>query len=391
MSEMSKILFQKELETTKDWLFKTALPLWSGLATDNAKGGFFERLTPEGEILHDARRTRLVARQIYVFATAHSLGWQGPAIERVEHGLAFLMAHCWLNGGKLAASYDPVTESVDARFQLYDYAFTLFGLCAAARALPKRATEFETAAFALLNEIEAHRAASGGYFDQADSLHSNPHMHLLEAAIAWTRISSSPKWTTLAASLVSLCEKHFVDFDCMAIREHFSIDWAVSDGQNPIEPGHLFEWAWLLMDWAPIGASPRSSTLGKQLVHTAETHGVGPYGLAVNEISAAMDTIDARHRLWPQTERIKAHTAICHLANNDAERNASLQKISLCLKNMRLFFAHPVSGQWWEHLSPEGKPVSEPSRASSLYHIVCAISEADKLSQKLNQTSMAVA
>jgi len=40
---------------------------------------------------------------------------------------------------------------------------------------------------------------------------------------------------------------------------------------------------------------------------------------------------------------------------------------------MMRFFAHPVAGAWWEHIDRTGEPIVEPTRASSLYHIVLAI------------------
>lgn len=391
MTEKSQVFFHVELETTKDWLFNKALPLWSTLGTDTNNGGFYERLTPEGIILHDVRRTRLVARQIYVFATAHALGWRGDSLAYIQHGLNYLMSRCRQDDGNLVASLDPATGTANSGFQLYDYAFALFGLAAVVRAMPNRAPAMEKIALELLEIIQSRCATTGGYYDQPDQLHSNPHMHLLEAAIAWGHLSSAPVWHTLCADLVALCVTRFIDSDCQAVREHFDNDWQLSDGPNPIEPGHQFEWAWLLMDWAAINNHPATANLGQQLAQTGENHGIGPLGFAVNEISAQMDIIDGRHRLWPQTERIKAHTALYAQAANESGRILTLNNIAQGLKNMRRFFEHPVQGQWWEHLAPDGTPMHEPSRASSLYHIVCAISEADKLAYRLEQQTMAIA
>lgn len=391
MTEKSQVFFHTELESTKDWLFNKALPLWSKLGTDNANGGFYERLTPDGIVLHDARRTRLVARQIYVFATAHALGWRGDCLAYVKHGLDYLLSRCRQADGNLVASLDPVTGTANSGFQLYDYAFALFGLAAAARAIPNRAAALENIALELLEIIQTRRAHAGGYYDQPNQLHSNPHMHLLEAAIAWGRLSSAPVWHTLCANLVDLCVTRFIASDCKAVREHFDSDWMITSGANPIEPGHQFEWAWLLMDWAGIHNHPATASLGEQLAQTGESHGISSLGFAVNEISADMDIIDGRHRLWPQTERIKAHTALYAQAADEAGRNLALNNAAQGLKNMRRFFEHPVQGQWWEHLAPDGAPMHEPSRASSLYHIVCAISEADKLACRLDQQTMAIA
>ena len=40
---------------------------------------------------------------------------------------------------------------------------------------------------------------------------------------------------------------------------------------------------------------------------------------------------------------------------------------------MRYIDAAPQVGLWREQLRPDGRSPSEPTRASSLYHIVCAI------------------
>jgi mannose/cellobiose epimerase-like protein (N-acyl-D-glucosamine 2-epimerase family) len=56
------------------WLFDRALPLWSDHGVDTKSGGFHERIAQDGTVLDEPRRTRLVARQVYVFATAAELG-----------------------------------------------------------------------------------------------------------------------------------------------------------------------------------------------------------------------------------------------------------------------------------------------------------------------------
>jgi len=52
------------------WLFDHALPLWSERGVDLSAGGFYEKLAQDGSVIEEPRRTRLVARQIFVFATA---------------------------------------------------------------------------------------------------------------------------------------------------------------------------------------------------------------------------------------------------------------------------------------------------------------------------------
>ena len=61
----------------RDWLFRQALPLWAQAGVD-ADGRFVEKLDFDGRpITGLPRRTRVQARQVYVFAEAAVLGWAG--------------------------------------------------------------------------------------------------------------------------------------------------------------------------------------------------------------------------------------------------------------------------------------------------------------------------
>ena len=374
--------FNSELATTKQWLFGSALPLWSTRGTDLVDGGFFERLNPDDTIPLDPRRSRLVARQIYVFAKAHDLGWDGPCAQRIQHGLDFLLGKCMQPDGRLVASVAADGSVIDDSFTLYDYAFALFALAAAARVQTDSAAALEQKALALVEDLDTQRRSPDGrgYQDDPAVLKSNPHMHLLEAAIAWTRSSSNPHWSDMANRLADLCVQTFIDPRCKAVREYFSTDWAPLDSEEHvgIEPGHQFEWAWLLMDWGRIAGRPELLAHARDIYDTGEIYGVSAEGLAVNTITPDRSVRDARHRLWPQTERLKAKTSLVKLAG-EAERDAALEEVSDALVALRRYFDHPIEGAWWEHLGPDGTPAREPTRASSLYHIACALVEADSL------------
>ena len=386
--------FLSELQTSRQWLFEHALPLWSSRGTDLEKGGFFERLNPDATIPDDPRRSRLVARQVYVFSKAHELGWQGPALDRVDHGLDFLLSKCIRTDGRLVASVDANGAVIDDSFTLYDYAFALFALAAASRVRPERAPALEAQALSLLETLDTdHRSPDGrGYQDDVAILKSNPHMHLLEASIAWSKVSQAPRWTALANKLSDLCTQSFIDPACHAVREYFDLDWSPLNGagQVDIEPGHQFEWAWLLMDWASLSGRTELLVQAKRIYRTGEDFGVSAQGLAVNTISTEKSVLDDRHRLWPQTERLKAKTSWVKLADASAAPS-SLNGVSDALVSLRRYFDHPIKGAWWEHLDTDGQPAQEPSRASSLYHIICALVEADSLRPVAESASRATA
>ena len=72
---------------------------------------------------------------------------------------------------------------------------------------------------------------SGGFEESAPPslpLKSNPHMHLLEAALAWIEVSEGAArtpWIALATEIVGLCLTYFVDANTGAVGEYFDYDW----------------------------------------------------------------------------------------------------------------------------------------------------------------------
>jgi len=102
--------------------------------------------------------------------------------------------------------------------------------------------------------------AEAGFYDRPDQktmLRSNPHMHLLECALAWVSLDPDGPWWELAEEIVSLCRRRFVRSSDGALQEFFNADWSArTDASALIEPGHLYEWAWLLIRWQEMGGAP---------------------------------------------------------------------------------------------------------------------------------------
>lgn len=363
-----------------DWLRTTAFPFWAGIGVDRVTGGFVERLTPEGAVIDDPRRARLVSRQIYAFAAAERLGWDGPAREIVRHGLDFLLTRM-MDGPAVAPMWRPGDAAPQIGFDLYDQAFVLFGLAAAAAA-GERPEELGERARAVRDRMIAGWKHPTAGFEESSPrslpLKANPHMHTLEAALAWSAVSDPDGgWAALADEIVELCLARFLDPDTGALREYFDGDWnAVSgDGQDGVEPGHQSEWAWLLIRWGLSRGRDDALSAARRLIGVAEETGVSNQDLAVNELSPDLAVRDGRHRLWPQTERIKAAVAEGWIALDDSDRDGARDRAERATRGLMRFFDHPVAGAWWEHLGPDGTPAAEPTRASSLYHITCAALE----------------
>jgi mannose/cellobiose epimerase-like protein (N-acyl-D-glucosamine 2-epimerase family) len=104
-------------------------------------------------------------------------------------------------------------------------------------------------------------------------LHSNPHMHLFEACLAWNAIDSDPKWRALADEIAGLALSKFISAETGALREFFDDQWNPAPGVagRIWEPGHQYEWAWLLLRWGKLAGRPDAIAAALRMIDLAET------------------------------------------------------------------------------------------------------------------------
>ena len=81
-------------------------------------------------------------------------------------------------------------------------------------------------------------------------------------------------------------------------------------------------------------------------------------------------------RLWVQTEMVKAH-----LAQYEHGDEAAAGRAAKWLSAVQDVYLKP-NGTWIDQLGPSGLPILKPVPASTFYHILCMITEADRLANK---------
>jgi mannose-6-phosphate isomerase len=365
------------IQALRDWLLNDALPLWAEKGVDRAQGGFYERLNRDLSPYEEPRRARLVSRQIYCFAAGYDMGWDGAAEELIAHGLDFLTTRLLKDDGTviMAVSIDGSLTKTD--YDPYDYAFVLFALAAAAKSLGTR-----DELLALAQNVRDRLIANWKHpvigFTEALPLKSNPHMHLLEAFLAWAELvgDDDPKWQALADEMVELARTKFVLADSGALTEFFDADWQPQPDAKGlvVEPGHQLEWAWLLMRWAQIKGDQTAFDLAWRLVEIAETYGINAHKVAFNALDAQFAVRDAEAKLWPQTERLKAlHTLTFHPMASPAQKAFAEARMPMAIAGLQTYFLKETPGLWHEVMGADGTLDDQPTRASSLYHITCAI------------------
>jgi mannose-6-phosphate isomerase len=196
-------------------------------------------------------------------------------------------------------------------------------------------------------------------------------MHLFEAAQAWMQISDDTEWYALATEIATLALSRFINASTGAVCEHFTPTWSPLPGMpgRIIEPGHHYEWAWLLLRWAGTGhAETRHAAF--RLIQIGELHGVHN-DVVINALLDDFSVHDASARLWPQTERLKAAVLAARLTGEPRYWTMAVAAANALLR----YFDTPTAGSWYDRLMPNGEFVEEPAPASSFYHIASAIAE----------------
>lgn len=371
-------LKSQELTTAVQWLTSTALPLWSTRGID-PQGGFQEALDAQGNPVLVAKRCMVQARQIYSFRIAQEAGWLTSEIATplMEHGLEYMLSTFSMSNGAFFHSVNPDQTPANNKPDLYTQAFALFGLAQGYRVFKRDL--YKKRALEILQYLTNERLVHGGFSEvgpQGPQYHSNPHMHLFEAAIAWMECSpqfagvGSP-WRIFAEKILALAERHFIDPQTGHLAEYFDSHWEIekTEGRFVFEPGHQYEWAWLMFHFQSLTGKDLSPII-QRLVTTSDALGINKTnGFAWDEVWSDGRIKAQTHRFWPQGERVKACVVLGQWPAADQALAALLQ-----------FFNTTTPGLWFDRKLEDGQFKAEPSRASSLYHIIGAIYEYHRLS-----------
>lgn len=359
----------------RSWMLEAALPLWGSAGVDRSRGGFYEELDLTGKPTDVAfKRTRVACRQIYAFSHGALLGWkEGLALS--AYGYEYLTSKAWMGPDKGWARRLGVDgEVIDPSIDLYDLAFVLFALAWRHKASGER--DPVARAHQLLDFLDAkcragpgmgflHEQAPGGWRWQ------NPHMHLLEAALAMYEACGDQRFLDLGRELAALFRRCFFDGRNMAEYFDAALNRAPGEDGRIIEPGHQFEWAWILSQYQRLAGDDTTGET-RALMAFGEAHGVDhATHVAYNQVRDDGAPLDRGSRSWPNTERIKGHVAL--FERGDRGSLAAIEGSARLLLDR--YLAVTPRGLWIDHFDESGRPLSKVAPASTLYHVFLAFAE----------------
>ncbi len=362
-----------------NWLRDDALPLWSSEAGwDQTHGGCVESLDLSGAAnLEVNKRVRVQARQLYVYSHAQLLGFDGADTE-TDRILTYLLSHASDHArGGWVHLLSPDGTVADARRDMYDQAFVLHGLAWAVRATGNDQIKEHIDATLMFVDAQLRHNSQGGYVEsdlQELPRRQNPHMHWLEALLALYEATGDDHLIGRADSIVDLFRTFFFDNATGTLGEYFQDDWQVVPGPEGqvVEPGHHFEWVWLLHKYRRLGGRHSVKEHAKRLYDFACARGLDPKtGFAVDEVNRAGRVVRASRRCWPQTEALKAHITAARWW--DAETSDKVEGLVAGLFDTYLNVTPP--GGWQDQFDESGAPMATSMPASSLYHLMLAFAE----------------
>jgi mannose/cellobiose epimerase-like protein (N-acyl-D-glucosamine 2-epimerase family) len=379
---MNDVDAARSVARLKHWVVEDALPLWGETGFDAPRGSFVERLTFEGSPLLSApRRAMVQARQIYVFSHAALLGWRpegkatalGAAHRLIDRYHKVDGSHGWV------FSVHPDGAIHDAKRDFYAHSFALFGLAWAYKLSPE--PRFLAAALDTLNVLDQHfESPNGGYHTalpgDAGKREQNPHMHLFEAMLAWFEATGREMFLARAAELYGMMAARFFQHKTGILAEYFDGSWNPRDGIDGriCEPGHHFEWSWLLRRYAALSGRG-DSPVAHALKAFGDRHGYDSEGFVVDQLLDDGRVHRTSRRSWPHTEAIKAEVAAAETGEAEAPARAAHAIDRL----MGAFLGRPVAGGWIDHVDAKGAPIVDSMPASTLYHVFLAAAEADRV------------
>ncbi len=360
-------------------VFTDMAALWLGHGWDAAGGHSFERLRAADlkPVPLGYRRSMAVARQLFFFAQAWRFTGNDACAERAHALYADLTGRFWdkqHDGWFFSLGDDG--KPADPRKDTYGHAFAIFALSEyggifaqpAAIDWARRTLEVVKRRLLLPQGWLAQRA-SRDWRDQDMALEQNPHMHLLEALLALHGATRDAAVLQEAQLPLLLFMQRLRADDGTRVLEHFDAAGRPNGETGRIvEPGHSYEWAGLLRDYAAASGEAQYRAIAAPLVAWADAHGVDPqHGGIYDELDTEGRVVNDRKRIWPLTECIKAQA----MRATDTAEPAAFTALDRRIAFLTQHYLTPGGG-WREFLRRDLTPDSDYLPATTPYHLATA-------------------
>jgi mannose-6-phosphate isomerase len=358
------------------------LRLWAARGWDEARQGHQERLDAAHRPVDlGFRRLTVCARQLFVFSRAESCGLIGGARSIADRTFRYLVDRFRdpVHGG-FTFTVDPDGAPLDRSKDLYGHAFALLGLA------EYLAISDATDAGPLLAETDASAmrhfhlpqgwyaaSAAADWSGRDAKLLQNPHMHLLEAYLAADRATGNALYRDHAADLIELMRTSLREPQSgMIIEFRNEVGEPDSERGHIVEPGHLFEWCWLLHQSGPQLGDATCLMDAAALFERGLAVGIDQeFGGVFDQVSIDGRLVADTKRIWPVTELVKA----CAARFNATRQARDLARLRDAVEFLFGAYLLPDGG-WRERLRRDLACYDDTLPATTCYHLLLGLLEA---------------
>lgn len=359
----------------EEHFLRVIVPLWLGSGWNADLALPYEAVDASHHPLPPQRyRAMACARQLFVFSSLINHPLVPEAAGRAAALFRSLQSHFHdAEHGGWFYSIDPQGAPLDRRKDLYTHAFIIF---ACAHYWAKVREPLVESVFNAALTVVAERFADGTGLYEAmlaedwTSLNTgplqNPLMHLAEAFLATLAVREDAATVGALDDLVRGMQARFVD-----AARGVMLEKPMGAVDNWYEPGHQFEWFFLLDSSSRLRGSPLHTSLAQAFGH-AEVHGVDPEtGAVVAMLEVDGEVRDGTQRIWAQAEYLRALTL-----RPDSEVALGRELVALQQR-----FLHATG--WNECLDSAGKVSRSDMPSTTPYHLAtCYIGLAEYFSTK---------
>ena len=370
---MKDIRFAAE---ARQLLENNILPFWAERMADNVRGGFFGRMSGDGELDTEATRGAILnARILWSFAAAYRVLGTPTYLEQATRARDYFLEH--FVDKEFGGVYWSVTADgtpLDTKKQTYAIGFAIYGLSEHARATGDKASL--EAAIGLYRDIERHAfdPENGGYHealtrewtpmgdmrlsdkDENCDKTMNTHLHIIEPYTNLYRVWRTAELRKQIVGLVDVFCNRLLNQHTRHLDLFFDTAW---NGRRNIESfGHDIEASWLLAETADIlGDAALSKMLAPviaDIAHAAE-EGINADGSMNTERQKDEGRTTTERDWWVQCECVIGEINMAQRSHGD-ESNTHVKRARRCYDYIVNHLVDNTLGEWYWSVSAEGEP-----------------------------------
>lgn len=364
----SQPLLRQLVTNVQQHFHQVIVPLWLTTGWNAELALPYEALNPQGQPLPPQRyRAMACARQLYVFSQLMGDARHPYAAERAAALFRSLNKHFLdTEYGGWIYSINPQGSPLDSRKDLYTHAFILFACAHYWRVSQDPLAESTmNAALEVIDQQFSdedglfHAELSRDWCDLGTGALQNPLMHLTEALLAVLQARADEH---TEQALQALCSQMLARF--VVAKTGLLLEKPLGSASNWFEPGHQFEWLYLLQTSALLRQHP----LHEALAHAVELslkQGVSSEHGVYASLDANLQLLDATQRIWAQTEYLRALTL---------RKDAGSQLVAAVAAFSQRYL-HPYG--WSESLDEAGKLNRADMPSTTAYHLLTSYQALD--------------